>query len=83
MRQTNDLLQTWHMLHATTELTELTKRKNAVSKNILPTSTSFQLLGQIRHREVSLFLAYFKALRLRRTGDGPATQANERNKANS
>lgn len=49
-------------------------RKPLISNSILRTSGFFQLFGQIRHREVSLFLTYFKALRLRRrTGDGPTT----------
>ena len=42
----------------------------------LHTSAFFQLFGQIRHREVSLLLAYFKSLRLRGTGDRPATQTS-------
>ena len=97
MKGTNDLLQTGEMLSATTELTEDSprhvatamqvdrrqKEQNTISNNMLRTSASFQLLGQIRDRKVSLFLAYFKALRLWRTGDGPATQAAGRNKINN
>lgn len=64
-------------------LTEDKSKRKTVSNNMLPTSVSFQLLGQIRHREVSLLLAYFKALRMWRTGNGPATQASRRNETNN